>query len=232
MPSQTYKTLKWSGYFRVLYQNMSKRKKASAATVAASPAASPKRKKRGEAEEDAAGAAASGGSGSASASDFDGWWQLDLERTDTMEKYLGAMNLNEVAIQAALKGEKDVPTRHRFLVTDESVTIERRSRMGNNVTKLVYGTPSVKAMSTGEKKMVSSLDSDVVKISIDMPLIDGIVKIVDTRAVRRGGVLMQTLVTSQPGVAAKSSRTTRYYNKCVDPGPLPAVPEKKGAKKK
>ena len=36
----------------------------------------------------------------------------------------------------------------------------------------------------------------------------------------------------QPGVAAKSSRTTRYYNKCVDPGPLPAVPEKKGAKKK
>ena len=61
MPSQTYKTLKWSGYFRVLYQNMSKRKKASAATVAASPAASPKRKKRGEAEEDAAGAAASGG---------------------------------------------------------------------------------------------------------------------------------------------------------------------------
>ena len=195
---------------------MSKRKKKAAT------ASSPKRKKRG----------AGAGAGAASGNQFDGWWQLDLDRSDTMEKYLGAMNLNEVAIQAALKGEKDVPTRHRFLVTDESVTIERRSRMGNNVTTLVYGKPNVKPMSTGEKKMVSSLDGDVVKISIDMPLIDGLVKIVDTREVKRGDVLLQILTTSQPGVASKSSRTTRYYNKCADPGPLPVVPEKKTAKKK
>ena len=215
---------------------MSKRK------TKAATEGSPKRTKRGGgsnsiAEASPAGAdSSSGEAGAASAagslSDFDGWWQLDLERSDTMEKYLGAMNLNEVAIQAALKGEKDVPTRHRFVVTDEAVTIERRSRMGNNVTKLVYGEPNIKHMSTGEKKMMSSLEhGKVVKVTIDMPLIDGLVKIIDTREVKRGGVLMQTLTTSQPGVAAKSSRTVRYYNRCADPGPLP-VTEKNAGKKK
>ena len=187
-----------------------KKRRAASSGTSSGKASSPKRKKKG--------------------SIIDGWWELDLERSDTMEKYLGAMNLNETAIQAALKGEKDVSTKHRFLVTSDAVTIERRSRMGNNVTKLVYGVPNVKTMSTGEKKMIASYENKKVSVTIDMPLIDGLVKIVDTREVDSEDVLVQNLVTSQIGNPAKSSETKRYYKRCDDPGPLPTNPKKASKK--
>jgi hypothetical protein len=156
-------------------------------------------------------------------SDFNGWWKLDLETSDTMEKYLGAMNLNEVAIQAALKGERDVETLHRFHLTSSSVTIERRSRMGNNTTKLVFGKPVLKNLLTGEKSMTASKQpGGKIEITIQMPLQTGLVFITDTRTINEEGNLLQVLSTDD---SVNQSKTTRYYKRCPTPPPLPTPPE-------
>ena len=166
-----------------------------------------------------------------SSNDFNGWWKLDLEKSDTMEKYLGAMRLNEVAIQAALKGERDVPTLHRFHITSSSITIERRSRMGNNTTKLVFGKPVLKLMSTGEKSMTANKQpgNSAIQVSIRMPLATGVVSITDSRTIDPQGNLLQVLTTNDQQVV---SVTTRHYERCPDPPPLPIPPPKPVPKEK
>ena len=155
--------------------------------------------------------------------DLNGWWKLDLEKSDNMQKYLGAMRLNDVAIQAALKGERDVATLHKFHITTTSVTIERRSRMGNNITKLVYGKPILKTMSTGEKSMTASkLIGGGFRIDINMPLASGVVKIVDSRTLDEAGNLLQVLTTADAKTG--NSTTTRHYLRCPEPPPLPIKP--------
>ena len=143
------------------------------------------------------------------------------------------MHLNEVAISAALKGEKDVPTRHRFRVTDESVTIERRSRMGNSTTELKFGVAVTKSMTQGTKKMTASrLDDGSIQIAIEMPIIQGLVKITDTRIVGEDDLLKQTLTTTRPHGATVVTTTTRYYKRCLDPGPVPGSKEWEAAEAK
>ena len=147
---------------------------------------------------------------------------------------MGAMKLNEVAIQAALKGERDVETLHRFHITVNSVSIERRSRMGNNITKLVFGKPVKKIMSTGEKSMTASKTPEGVQIAIKMPLSTGVVSIIDNRTLDEEGNLLQILTTNDH---VNQSTTTRHYKRCPDPPPLPIIPpkptpEKKKTKKK
>lgn len=176
------------------------------------------------------GAAASESSSSASPakkkkkitnSDFNGWWKLDLENSDTMEKYLGAMRLNDIAIQAALKGERDVATLQKFHMTTTSVTIERRSRMGNNVTKMVFGKPILKTMSTGEKTMTATRTPDGgIKVLSRMPLATGMVTITDIRSVDTDGNLRQVLTTSD----VKETETNRCYKRTEEPPALPVIP--------
>ena len=153
-------------------------------------------------------------------SDFNGWWKLDLENSDTMEKYLTAMGLNAIAVQAALKGERDVATLQKFHMTATSVTIERRSRMGNNVTKMVFGKAIHKQMSTGEKTMTATKTSDGgMEVLSRMPLVTGMVSINDVRCVDTDGNLRQVLTTADK----QGTVTTRLYRRCEDPPPLPVV---------
>lgn len=151
---------------------------------------------------------------------LEGWWQLDVERSDTMQNYLSSMGLNETAVQAALKGERDMKTLHCFKIKSTSVTIERRSRMGNNTTKLMYNKPLTTTMSTGTKTMTATkLPNGVIQIKTQMPLQSRTVIITDTRSVQ-DNVLHQVLVTEGDDASTRTE-TRRYYNKTEDPGPLP-----------
>lgn len=60
---------------------------------------------------------------------FQGWWKLDVQASETMKPYLETLGLSATAVKAALKTETEFPSFIQFKVTPKEVTIKRKSRL-------------------------------------------------------------------------------------------------------
>ena len=118
---------------------------------------------------------------------LNGWWKLDTKRSDTMEKYLMCMGLNPMAVEAALKGERDWPTLHRLEVNDSGYTIERRSRLSNTTLEIGFGDSTVSEMRYGQKEVTAKFDGKAFALETTtiLPLQNMKMKIVDRRWVMK-----------------------------------------------
>eukprot|EP00937_MAST-01D_sp_MAST-1D-sp2_P006804 g6804.t1 len=168
------------------------------------------------------------------AKDFNGWWALDLDRSDTMEKYLVAMGMSEIPILAAVKAEKEVLTLQRFDLTGNGVTIRKRTRLGDINTVHVFGTEVETENVLGKKTSLATYESDTgaLVITTNMPRSKGSgrVVIVEKRWVEeekdKAGehVMMQRMVLTNLE-SGEVVETNRYFT----PSQPPKEPDEEDA---
>ena len=76
-----------------------------------------------------------------------------------MDAYLRTMGVPEMAIEAARKGEAEVPTRHAIELTATTYRITRKSRMNDYTESFVLGKSTEVAVRRGFKKVKVEVDA-------------------------------------------------------------------------
>ena len=174
--------------------------------------------------------AASAGSGSSSKKqmgekdlmrDLEGWWALDLARSDTMEAFLKKMGMGEIPILAAIKAEKEVLTLQHFEMTADGVKIRKRTRLGTSETEHTFGDEVKSESILGSRTSLVECEKGKLRITTQMPSKVGRMKQVDTRWVEMDGgerVMRQVIVlTSLEGGDDKTVDTNRYFTPSKPP---------------
>ena len=169
---------------------------------------------------------ASGSAGSTSASkksmtekdrtrDFNGWWALDLERSDTMEGYLRKMGMPDIPILAALKMDKEQRTLQRFDITETGVEIRKRTRLNDKTQAHTFGEEEKSESILGVKTQLAVYEKGELIITTHMPKIKGSgrMKLVERRYLEAEGdghVMRQHMVLTDLSDSSTVD-TNRYF---------------------
>ena len=134
---------------------------------------------------------------------FNAWWKLDTGRSDSIEKYLTCMGLNPMAVEAALKGERDFPTLHHIELRPTGYKIERRSRMGDKISDFTFGQVATADTRQGTRETRTSFDKEacVLETITTLPILSQQkIKIVDRR-----WIMKETLLSGLDGTKCTHS---------------------------
>lgn len=148
---------------------------------------------------------------------MDGTWILDKRQGSSMRGYLETMGVTELAIQAHEKGESDHETINIIEFTDDGFfKIKKLSRVTDLTLTLKLGQVFRQTMSGDRVKTVlatSDCPGRSVKIVSQMPTMNGVATVVDSKTLQREGntlVLVQTLVVRNERLG-KEHTTVRYF---------------------
>ena len=149
---------------------------------------------------------------------LNGVWILDKSRVPwSMNEYLRTMEVDELAIEAHEKGEREQDTIHTITLTAERVKIVKQSRVNNNVVvELDLGQERTEYLPPLDRPKTSLATSDNpshLRIQSSLQTVNGRAKVTDIKTLQQEDdktVLRQqlTIVNEQNG---QSSTTTRYF---------------------
>ena len=152
--------------------------------------------------------------------DLEGWWALDLERSDTMEAFLKKMGMGEIPILAAIKAEKEVLTLQHFSMTADGVKIRKRTRLGTSETEHTFGDEVKSESILGSRTSLAESEKGKLRITTQMPSKAGRMKQVDTRWVEMEGgerVMRQLIVLTSLEGDGETVETNRYFTPSKPP---------------
>lgn len=142
-----------------------------------------------------------------------------------MNKYLETMSVDDLAIAAHEKGERENDTYVTIELDDKNVRIIKRSRVNADLeVKLVLGREDVELLPPGDrpKKMLATSDTPKhLRIDSSLFTVNGLANVTDTKVLLQEGdksVLKQelTIVNKQSGV---TNTTTRYFTPYLETPP-------------
>ena len=153
---------------------------------------------------------------------LNGVWILDKSRrvpSWSMSEYLRTMEVDELAIEAHEKGDREQDTIHTITITpnNNKVRIVKQSRVNNNVVvQLELGQEHTEYLSPGDRPKTSLATSDNpshLRIQSYLQTVNGRAKVIDIKTLQQEDdktVLRQqlTIVNEENG---QSSTTTRYF---------------------
>ena len=133
-----------------------------------------------------------------------------------MRGYLEVMGVNDLAIEAHEKGEKDVDTLHNIHLTKKSYKIKKTSRVNNLQEEYVLRKKTSHALAGGARvktTLVQSDGLDHVKINTHMPTMNGTAEVTDSKTLvhEEGKTFLKqelTILNVENGI---NKTTTRWF---------------------
>lgn len=161
---------------------------------------------------------------------LNGCWILDKTRGNwSMRGYLETLNVNELAIEAHEKGEKENETYHTITLDNKHVTIVKRSRVNADLTiDLILGQEKEEFLKPGSRPKRSLATSDGLhhlQITSSLHTMNGIAEVTDIKIFQphinndyNKCEMIQTLtiINKQTG---QSNTTTRHFIPYLDTPP-------------